>query len=108
MSGFPFDGFSDFFVFGLVKYWVEPVCHTVFPIVKLQVENKQLNIPVRASTSPVITTSAKIFTAVFPACLHAFCLPAGFGHPVRTLYMVYVTFSFNIRSPLLRIFIAAL
>ena len=110
-SSFPFPSLKSGVrstIFGLMKYRVETVCHTAFLIVKLQVENIQPNIPIRASTSPVIITSAEKFTAVFPVCLHAFCLPAGSGRPVRTLYTAYTAFSLNIRSPSLRIFIAAL
>ena len=97
-----------YLLFRLMKYRVETVCHTAFSIMKNKIENIQPNIPVRASTSPVITTSAEKFTAVFPVCPHAFYLSVGFEHPVRTLYMTYATFSLNIRNPSLRIFTAAL
>lgn len=101
-------GYESYKKLGLVKYRVETVCHTAFSIAKNKVENIQPNIPVHASTSPVIITSAKRFTAVFPVCPHAFCLLAGSEHPVRTLYTAYAVFSFNICNPSLRIFTAAL
>ena len=79
-----FSSFSTSFI-GLVKNQVETVCHTVFHLVKYKVETFTPTFQFVLHPARLLPHPQNIFTAAFPACPHAFCLPAGSGHPVRTI-----------------------
>ena len=75
--------------FGLVKNQVETVCHTVFHLVKNKVETFTPTFQFVLHPARLLPHPQNISTAAFPACPHAFCLPAGSGHPVRTIFSAY-------------------
>ena len=57
----------------------------MFHLVKNKVETFTPTFQFVLHPARLLPHPQNIFTVAFPACPHAFCLPAGSGHPVRTI-----------------------